>query len=50
MNQDIRMLEPIELWNNFSDLNAVPRGSKKEDRVIAFMVEFGKKFGLKNNR
>ncbi len=47
MNQDIRNLEPINLWNNFSDLNAVPRGSKKEDRVIAFMVEFGKKLGLK---
>lgn len=47
MNQDIRNLEPINLWNNFSDLNAVPRGSKKEERVIAFMVEFGKKLGLK---
>ncbi len=46
MKQDIRTLEPIDLWNNFSDLNAVPRGSKKEDRVIAFMVEFGKKLGL----
>ena len=42
MNQDIRNLEPKALWNNFSDLNAVPRGSKKEERVIAFMVEFGK--------
>jgi dipeptidase D len=46
MNQDIRKLEPINLWNNFSDLNAVPRGSKKEERVIAFMVDFGKKLGL----
>ena len=46
MNQDIRKLQPINLWNNFSDLNAVPRGSKKEERVIAFMVEFGKKLGL----
>jgi len=46
MNKDIRTLEPIELWNNFSDLNAVPRGSKKEDRVIAFMAEFGKRLGL----
>ena len=46
MNQEIRMLEPNDLWNNFSDLNAVPRGSKKEERVIAFMVAFGKKLGL----
>ena len=46
MNQDIRNLEPKALWNNFSDLNAVPRASKKEERVIAFMVAFGKKLGL----
>ena len=46
MNEDIRNLEPKAVWNNFSDLNAVPRGSKKEERVIAFMVAFGKKLGL----
>ncbi|MEN8125046.1 MAG: aminoacyl-histidine dipeptidase [Bacteroidota bacterium] len=46
MNEDIRTLEPKALWNNFADLNAVPRGSKKEERVIAFMVDFGKKLGL----
>ena len=46
MSQDIRNLEPKALWNNFSDLNAVPRGSKKEEKVIAFMVDFGKKLGL----
>lgn len=46
MNQDIRNLEPKTLWNNFSDLNAVPRASKKEERVIAFMVAFGKKLRL----
>lgn len=46
MNTDIRNLEPKALWNNFADLNAVPRGSKKEERVIQFMVDFGKKLGL----
>ncbi len=46
MNKDIRNLEPKQLWNNFTDLNAVPRGSKKEERVIAFMADFGKKLGL----
>ncbi len=47
MNQDIRNLEPKALWNNFSDINAIPRASKKEERVIAFMVGFGEKLGLK---
>ena len=46
MNEAIRDLEPKTIWNNFADLNAVPRGSKKEEHVIAFMVAFGKKLGL----
>lgn len=46
MNQEIRNLEPKELWNKFADLNAVPRPSKKEEKVIAFMMEFGQKLGL----
>ncbi len=46
MNEAIRNLEPKVLWNKFADLNAVPRPSKKEERVIAFMKDFGKKLGL----
>ena len=46
MNSEVRNLEPKALWNNFADLNAVPRGSKKEERVITFMVDFGKKLDL----
>ncbi|WP_158963388.1 aminoacyl-histidine dipeptidase [Myroides fluvii] len=46
MNQEIRNLEPKQVWNKFADLNAVPRPSKKEERVIAFMVDFGKSLGL----
>ena len=41
MNSEIRQLEPKGLWNKFADLNAVPRASKKEEEVIAFMVAFG---------
>ncbi|HET8810735.1 MAG TPA: beta-Ala-His dipeptidase, partial [Flavobacteriaceae bacterium] len=46
MNEAIRNLEPKAVWNKFADLNAVPRPSKKEERVIAFMKEFGKSLGL----
>ena len=46
MSQEVRNLEPKELWNKFADLNAVPRPSKKEERVIAFMMEFGKNLGF----
>ena len=46
MNEAIRALEPKPLWNKFADLNAVPRPSKKEERVIEFMKNFGNKLGL----
>ena len=46
MNEAIRNLEPNRLWNNFADLNAVPRASKKEEQVIEFMKNFGKNLGL----
>ncbi|PWI30329.1 cytosol nonspecific dipeptidase [Flavobacteriaceae bacterium LYZ1037] len=46
MNSEIRNLEPKQLWNKFADLNAVPRASKKEEEVIAFMKDFGKKLQL----
>jgi len=46
MNTTIRNTEPKVLWNNFSDINAIPRPSKKEERIVAFMVAFGKKLGL----
>lgn len=46
MSQEIRNLEPKPLWNKFADLNAVPRPSKKEDRVIQFMKDFGHSLGL----
>ena len=46
MNEAIRNLEPKALWNKFADLNAVPRPSKKEERVIAFMKDFGNNLGL----
>lgn len=46
MSQEIRNLEPKNLWNKFADLNAVPRPSKKEDRVIQFVKDFGNSLGL----
>ncbi len=46
MSQDVRALEPKALWNKFADLNTVPRPSKKEERVIKFMKDFGANLGL----
>lgn len=46
MSSSITQLTPQSLWSNFADLNAVPRASKKEEQVIDFIVNFGKKLGL----
>ncbi len=46
MNHQIAQLEPKEVWSNFVALNAIPRPSKKEEKVRQFMLDFGKKLGL----
>ena len=46
MSNEIRNLEPSIIWNNFCELNAVPRPSKKEEKVIKFMHDFGVSLGL----
>jgi dipeptidase D len=46
MNDQIAKLNPKEVWENFVALNAVPRPSKKEEKVRQFMLDFGKKLGL----
>jgi dipeptidase D len=50
MSTTVRNLEPKNMWNHFADLNAVPRPSKKEERVIAFMMAFGKSLGLPTSK
>jgi dipeptidase D len=46
MSEAVRNLAPKIVWNHFADLNAVPRASKKEERIIQFMVNFGKSLEL----
>ena len=46
MSEEVRKLEPQAMWNHFADFNAVPRPSKKEERVIEFVKNFGESLGL----
>lgn len=46
---ELSNIEPQIIWKNFSKLNAVPRPSKKEEKVIAFIKEFGENLGLETN-
>lgn len=46
MSKEILNLEPKALWKNFYSLTQIPRPSKKEAQVIAFMKKFGEDLGL----
>ncbi len=46
MSEAVRQLQPQALWNYFSDINAIPRASKKEEQIIQFMMDFGNSLGL----
>ena len=46
MNNMLSGLAPTELWQNFACLNAIPRASKKEEAIIQFMIDLGKKLNL----
>jgi len=46
MSKDILNLEPKALWKNFYSLTQIPRPSKKEAQVIAFVKKFGEDLGL----
>jgi dipeptidase D len=39
-------LKPICVFDCFAQVNQVPRPSKKEERMIAFLMDFGQKLGL----
>jgi dipeptidase D len=43
---NLQDLQPKEIWENFSKLNAVPRASKKEAQVIKFIEDFGHSLNL----
>ena len=46
MSKSIVDLEPKLLWKHFHSLTQIPRPSKKEERIIQFMKEFGENLGL----
>ena len=46
MSKEIVNLEPKSVWENFYKLTQVPRPSKKEEKIQAFMMDFGKSLGL----
>ncbi|MDA3866924.1 MAG: aminoacyl-histidine dipeptidase [Salinivirgaceae bacterium] len=46
MSDEIKNLEPKVIWEHFYSLTQIPRPSKKEEAVRAFMKKFGQDLGL----
>ena len=46
MAKDILTLKPESLWKNFYELTQIPRPSKKEEKVRAYLKKFGEDLGL----
>ncbi|NOY51647.1 MAG: aminoacyl-histidine dipeptidase [Chlorobi bacterium] len=46
MSKDILKLKPESLWKNFYELTQLPRPSKKEEKVRAYLKKFGEDLGL----
>ena len=43
---EIKNLKPSALWNYFHDITQIPHPSTKEQKMVDYVVDFGKKHGL----
>jgi dipeptidase D len=46
MEDKIAQLKPERLWYYFLQICRIPRPSKKEDKIVQYLLDFGKKLGL----
>ncbi|HOP14658.1 MAG TPA: beta-Ala-His dipeptidase, partial [Lentimicrobium sp.] len=46
MSEVLTRLKPARLWHYFEEICKVPRPSKKEEKIAAYIVAFGQKAGL----
>ncbi|MBQ2430213.1 MAG: cytosol nonspecific dipeptidase, partial [Alistipes sp.] len=46
----IRDLQPALVWEQFEAITKVPRPSKKEERIIEFLIDFAKSHNLEYQR
>ncbi len=46
MNKHILELRPKSIWAYFKEILEIPRPSKKEEKIVAYLLDFGKKNGL----
>jgi len=46
----IKDLKPAEVWNYFYDITQIPRPSKKEEKILAYLLDFAKKHNLESKQ
>jgi dipeptidase D len=46
MERKLSQLEPRSLWEYFEDICNIPHPSKKEEKIIAYVKDFGNRLGL----
>ena len=47
---NIRDLQPRLVWEQFDDITRVPRPSKKEEKIINYLIDFAEKHSLEYKR
>jgi dipeptidase D len=50
METTIEQLQPSRLWHYFLEICTIPRPSKKEERIAAYLVDFGRNLDLETVR
>ncbi|HSG67137.1 MAG TPA: hypothetical protein VK994_00425, partial [Bacteroidales bacterium] len=50
MSSEIYSLKPERLWHYFGEILKIPRPSKKEEKIAAYLLGFGKSHGLETLR
>lgn len=46
MNEELLKLNPNRLWFYFTEILKTPRPSKKEEKIVQYLLDFGKKYKL----
>ncbi len=46
MSQILAHLEPARVWQHFEDICQIPRPSKKEEKILKYLIAFAEKHGL----
>jgi dipeptidase D len=47
MNEVLLDLQPKTVWKYFQEITMIPRPSKKEERIVNYLIEFAKSFNLR---